>query len=174
MSEFVGSDSSLGFGWRALASYFKLLCLLDNVIDRCRACRVALIVTPWCCAVGHAVGECPLGSFQGRRPTMGRTVASSNIVIRITKSAKGHEPLDVIRPDVKKLAPSKGSSSTPTVKFNGEAVLKFHEATQVGVMLLLVRHDPTDSIVIVELMLGRLFKEKRIVKKEFVVRKRTA
>jgi len=105
---------------------------------------------------------------------MGRTVASSNIVIRITKSAKGHEPLDVIRPDVKKLAPSKGSSSTPTVKFNGEAVLKFHEATQVGVMLLLVRHDPSDGIVIVALMLGRLFKEKRIVKKEFVVRKRTA
>jgi len=46
-------------------------------------------------------------------------------------------------------------------------MLKFHEATQVGVMLLLVRHDPSDGIVvIVELMLGRLFEEKRIAKKK--------
>jgi len=85
--------------------------------------------------------------------------------------------LDVIRPDIKKLAPSKGSSPTPTVKFNGEAVLKFHEATQVGVILLLVRHDPSDGIVvIVELMLWRLSKkkkyQKRIIKKEGEIKKR--
>jgi len=142
MSKFVGSDSSLGFGWRALASHFKLLHLLDNVVDRCRACGVAVIVTPWHCAVGHAAGECPIGSFQGTRPTTGGTVASSNVAIRITKSAECHELLDVIWPDVKKIAPSEGSSPTPTVKFNGEAALKFCEATHVGVMLLLVRHDP--------------------------------
>jgi len=104
-------------------------------------------------------------------------VASRNVVIRITKSTEGHEPLDVIRPDIKKLAPSKGSSPTPTVKFNGEAVLKFHEATQVGVILLLVRHDPSDGIVvIVELMLWRLSKkkkyQKRIIKKEGEIKKR--
>ena len=158
MTEFVGPDSTFGFGWRAFATYFELLHLLDNVVDR--ACRIALIVTPWHCAMGHIVGECPLGSFQGRRPAVGRTVASRNVVIRITKSAEGHEPLDVIRPDIKKLAPSKGSSPTPTVKFNGEAVLKFHEATKVGVMLLLVRHDPSVG-VIVKLMLRRLFKKKK-------------
>jgi len=168
MSEFVGPDSSLGFGWRALALHFELLHLLDNVVDGCRPCGVALIVTPWHCAVGHEAGECPLGSFQGMRPTVGRTVASSNVAIRITKSAKGHGPLDVIRPDVKKIAPSEGSSPTRTVKFNGEGALKFCEATQTGVALLLVWQGPSDSIVvIVELMLGMLFEEKRIVKKEF-------
>ena len=175
MTEFVGPDSAFGFGWRAFATYFELLHLLDNVVDRCRACRIALIVTPWCCAVGHIAGEGPLGSFQSGRPAVDGTMVGwrMNAVVRIAEGNKTHEPLDVIRPDIKKLATSKGSGRTPTatVKFNGEAVLKFHEATKVGVILLLVRHDPSDGIVIVELMLWRLFKEKRIVKKELILEK---
>ena len=100
------------------------------------------------------VGEGPLGSFQSRRPTVGGTVAGSDIAIRITKSTKGHEPLDVIRPDIKKLATSKGSGRTPTatVKFNGEAVLKFHEATKVGVILLLARHDPSVGVMVGDIL----------------------
>ena len=138
MTEFVGPDSAFGFGWRAFATYFELLHLLDNVVDRCRACRIALIVTPWYCAVGYIVGEYPLGSFQGRRPTMDGTMVGwrMNAAVRIAEGNKTHEPLDVIRPDIKKLAASKSSRWTP--KFNGEAALKFHEATKVGVMLLLV------------------------------------
>ena len=169
MSEFVGPDSSLGFGWGALASYFKLLYLLDNIVDRCRACRIALIVTPWYCTVGHIVGEGPLGSFQSRRPTMDGTMVGwrMNAVVRIAEGNKTHEPLDVIRPDIKKLAASKSSRWTP--KFNGEAVLKFHEATKVGVTLLLVRHDPSVG-VIVELI--SLFKEKEISKKNFMSEKK--
>jgi len=169
MSELVGPDSSLGFGWGALASHFELLDLLDNIVDRCRACRIALIVAPWYCTVGHVVGEGPLGSFQSRRPTMDGTMVGwrMNAVVRIAERNKTHEPLDVIRPDIKKLATSKGSGRTP--KFNGEAVLKFHEATKVGGMLLLVRHDPSVG-VIVELI--RLFKEKEISKKNFMSEKK--
>ena len=88
-----------------------------------------------------------------------------NAAVRIAEGNKTHEPLDVIWPDIKKLATSKGSGRTP--KFNGEAALKFHEATKVGVMLLLVRHDPSIG-VIVELILGRLFKEKEMSKKNFM------
>jgi len=165
MTEFVGPDKAFGFGWSgAFTLHFELLDLLDDIVDRCRACRIALIVTPWHCAVGHMAGEGPLGGFQSRRPTVGGTVAGSDIAIRIIKSTKGHEPLDVIRPDVKKLVPSKGSGPTPTVKFNGEAALKFHEATKAGVALLLVRHDPSIG-VIVKLMLRRLFEKKKKCKK---------
>jgi len=90
-----------------------------------------------------------------------------NAVVRIAEGNKTHEPLDVIRPDIKKLPTSKGSGRTS--KFNGEAVLKFHEATKVGVILLLVRHDPSVG-VIVELI--RLFKEKEISKKNFMSEKK--
>jgi len=121
-----------------------------------------LVVAPWCCAVGHVAGEGPLGGFQGRRPTMDGTMVGwrMNAAVRIAEGNKTHEPLDVIRPDVKKLATSKGSGGTP--KFNREAALKFHKVTKAGVMLLLVRHDPSVGVlVIVELRWL-----KRIVKKE--------
>ena len=171
MTEFVGPDSAFGFGWGAFTTHFKLLDFLDNVIQRSRPSRVTLVITPWNVSVGHVVGEGPLRSFQGRRPTVDGSVAGSDIIIRITMRHKTHETLNVIGPNIKKFLPSEGSSPTSTVKFNGEAILKFHEPTNVGVILLLVRHDPSDGIVIVELMLGRLFR-KRIVKKEFDVRKR--
>jgi len=162
MSEFVGPDSSLGFGWGALASCFELLDLLDNVVDRCRACRIALIVTPWCCAVGHIVGEGPLGSFQSGRPAVDGTMVGwrMNVVVRIAKGNKTHETLNIIGANVKKLLPSESSGVVATVKFNGEPMLKFHEATKVGVMLLLVGHDPSVGVgVMVKLMLRRLKKE---------------
>jgi len=124
------------------------------------------------CTVGHVAGEGPLGSFQRRRPAVDGSVVDwwVDVVVRVTMRHKTHL-LDVIWPDIKKLLPSEGSSIAPTVKFNREPMLKFHEETKVGVVDFLPWHDPTDGVVIVELM-GRLFKEKRIVKKEFV-RKRT-
>jgi len=120
MSEFVGPDSSLGFEWGALASYFKLLYFLDNIVDRCRVCRVALIVTPWYCTVGHIVGEGPLGSFQGRRPTVDGTVVGwrMNAVVRIAKGNKTHETLNINGPNIKKLPPSESSSLAATVKLH--------------------------------------------------------
>jgi len=120
MSEFVGPDSLLGFGWGALASYFELLNLLDNIVDRCRACRIALIVTPWYCTVGHIVGEGPLGSFQGRRPTVHGTVVGwrMNAVVRIAEGNKTHETLNINGPKIKKLLPSESSSSAATVKLH--------------------------------------------------------
>jgi len=62
--KFFGTDGSLGLRWSPFTTYFKFLDLLDDIIDRCRACRVALIVTPWDVSVGHVVGEGPLDGFQ--------------------------------------------------------------------------------------------------------------
>jgi len=45
------------------------------------------------------VGEGALGSFQGSRSTVGRTVTGGNVAIRITESAKGHEPFDIVGAD---------------------------------------------------------------------------
>jgi len=68
--------------------------------------------------------------------------------------------------NVKKRGPSEGSGTTPTVKFNGEARLKFHEATKAGMTGFLPRHDPSGSIrVTIELMLGGLFRKKESQKK---------
>jgi len=165
MSKFVGPDSSLGFGWGAFTTYFKLLDFLDKVIQRGRPSRITLVITPWNMSVGHVVGEGPLGSFQRRRPTEDRSVVDwwVDVVVRVTIGHKSHETLNIIGPNIKKFLPSEGSSPAPTVKFNGEATLKFHEATNVGVTLLLVGHDPSNGIAIVDLMLRRL---KRIIKKE--------
>jgi len=116
-------------------------------------------------SVGPAVGEGPLDSFQRRRPTVDGSVVDwwVDVVVRVTMRHKSHETQNVIGPNIKKFLPSEGSSPAPTVKFNGEPVLKFYEPTNAGVMLLLERHDLPDGIVIVELMLRRL---KRIIKKE--------
>jgi len=68
--------------------------------------------------------------------------------------------------NVKKRGPSEGSGTTPTVKFNGEARLKFHEATKAGMTGFLPRHDPSGSIrVTIELMLEGLFRKKESQKK---------
>ena len=79
----------------------------------------------------------------------------TDIVVRIPIGSKAQPTFDVRWPDEKQLGPSEGS---PVVKLNGEAIQKFHEATQVGVVALLVRHDPTGGVgVIVELMLRGLY-----------------
>jgi len=151
MTEFVGPNSAFGFGWRAFPPHFKFLDFLDDVIQRSRPSWIPLVVTPWCCAVGHAVGEGPLGSFQRRRPAVDGSVVDwwVDVVVRVTTGHKTHETLNVIGSNVKKLPLSEGSSPTPTVKFNGEATLKFHEPTNAGVALLLARHDPTDGCWII-------------------------
>jgi len=113
-----------------------------------------------------------LVSFQGGRPTVDGTVVGwrMNAAVRIAEGNETHETLNVIGPNVKKLLSSESSSSAATVKLHWEAALKFHEATQVGVMLLLVGHNPSVGVgVMVKLMLRRL--KKRIIKKEFDVRK---
>jgi len=78
----------------------------------------------------------------------------TDIIVWIPIGSKAQPTLDVGRPDEKQLGPSEGGT---VVKLNREAVQKFHEVTQVGVVALLVRHDPTGGVgVIVELMLRGL------------------
>ena len=91
-----------------------------------------------------------------------------DIVVRIAVRHQAHVPLNIDGPNIKKLPPTESGGTTTTVELHGEAVLKFHEATYVGVVLLLVGHDPADGIwIIVELMLRRLFKEKELSKKNY-------
>ena len=75
----------------------------------------------------------------------------TGVEVRIAIGSKAQPTFDVGRTNDKKLGPSEGGT---VVKLNREAIQKFHEATQVGVVALLVRHDPTGGVgVIVELML---------------------
>ena len=79
----------------------------------------------------------------------------TDIVVRIPIRSKAQPTFDVGRPDEKQLGPSEGGT---VVKLNREAAQKFHEATHVGVVALLARHDPTGGVgVIVELMLRGLY-----------------
>jgi len=77
--------------------------------------------------------------------------------------------LNINGPNIKKLLPSESSSLAATVKFNGEPILEFHEATKVGVILLLVRHDPSVGVMV---KLRRLFKKKKNCQKRISCEKK--
>ena len=82
----------------------------------------------------------------------------TDVEVRIAIGSKAQPMFDVGGTNDKKLGPSEGGT---VVKLHREPVQKFHEATQVGVVALLVGHDPTGGVrVIVELMLRGLLKKK--------------
>ena len=168
--EFVGTDGTLGFGGSAFAADIELFDFLDDIIDRSRACRIALVVAPWYHAVGHVVGEGPLSSLQGSRSAVGRAVTGGNVVIRITESAKGHEAFDIVGADVQQFGASKCSGPTvgsAAVECCRKPVLELHEATQVEMALLLAWHDPAFGVKINNMLevLG-LEKKKKDCQKE--------
>ena len=66
----------------------------------------------------------------------------TDIAVRIPTGSKAQPTFDVRRPDEKQFGPSEGGT---VVKLNIEAAQKFHEATQVEVVALLARHDPTSG-----------------------------
>jgi len=85
----------------------------------------------------------------------------TDIKIRITKGTKTHGTLNIIGSNIKKLLPSEGGSTAATIKATTEAIQKFHKAKQVGVVLLLVGHDPSvGGGIMVELRLRGLFQKK--------------
>jgi len=111
-------------------------------------------------SVGHAAGEGPLDGFQIGLSTAGRHVIDwvTDVEVRIAIGSKAQPTFDVGRTNDKKLGPSEGGT---VVKLHREPMQKFHEATQVGVVALLVRHDPTGGVgVVVKLMLRGLLKKK--------------
>jgi len=93
----------------------------------------------------------------------------ADVVVRIPIRGKAQPTLDVRRPNEKQLGPCEGGT---VVEVGRKAIQKFHEATQVGMVALLVGHDPTGGIiVIVDLMLREIWL-KRNIKKNYQCEKK--
>jgi len=89
-----------------------------------------------------------------------------NVVVRIIVRHQAKEALDIRRLDCKKLLPSEDGL---VVEGHAESVLKLHQTTNVGVVDLLVRHDPAVGVMVLGLSIirKRNIKKKRIVRKEY-------
>jgi len=126
---------------------FKLLHLLDNIVDWTRACRIALIVAPWCSLMGHAAGDGFLCSLNGGRPTMRCAMVGwwMDVAVGIVVAHQPEEVLDIGGRHIKKIPPSEDRL---VVEGNTEAMLKLHQAANVGVADLLIRHDPAVGIMV--------------------------
>ena len=139
--------------WTALATYFKLLDLLDNIIDWPRPGRVPLVVAPWDCAVGHVVGHTFLYCLKCRRATGSRAMVAwwMDVVVWIVVGKKTHEAFEVGWTDGKQLLPSEGRSLTPAVELHLEAVDELHKPTKTRMITLFVRKNPAVVDIIVGL-----------------------
>jgi len=133
--------------WTALATHFKLLDLLDNVVDWARACRIALVVAPWHCAMGHAAGDGFLCSLKGGRPAMRWAMVGwwMDVAVGIVAAHQPKEALGISGRHIKKLLPSEDRLM---VEGDAESMLRLHQATNAGVANLLVRHDPAVGVMV--------------------------
>ena len=133
--------------WTALATYFKLFDFLDNIVDWARACRIALVIAPWHCAMGHAVGDGFLCCLKGGRPAMRWAMVGwwMDVVVGIVVAHQPEEALDIGGRYIKKLLPSEDRLM---VEGNAKSILKLHQVTNVGVVDLLMRHDPTVGVMV--------------------------
>jgi len=88
-------------GGATFTSDFKLLHLLDNVIDWPRPSRIPLVVAPWDSPVGHEEGDGLLCSLKGGRPAMRWAMLGwwMDVVVWIVVGHQAEEALDISRPD---------------------------------------------------------------------------